>query len=117
MPKADIRTRSYDFSLTIIQICRKIQKNSLGKILSNQLLRSGTSVGANIEEAQAAQSKKDFLAKMSIARKESHETHYWLRLLRDSRILTDDDLAAAIDEAEQIMRILSAIILTGKRNS
>lgn len=117
MTKPDIRRRSHDFSLTVIKICRQMQKNSLGKILCDQLLRSGTSIGANIEEAQAAQSKNDFLAKMSIARKEAHETHYWLRLIRDSQILTGNNLNETIDESEQLMRILSAIILSGKRNS
>ncbi len=82
-----VRRKSYDFALKIIKLCRQLSVEQHEFILSNQLLQSGTSIGANIEEAIGAQSKKDFLSKMSIAYKESRETNYWIRLLRDSGVL------------------------------
>lgn len=79
-----IQKKSYDFALQIIALYRKLCKAN-EFVLSKQLLRSGTSIGANVEEAQAGQSRADFISKMSIASKEARETNYWLRLLRDSR--------------------------------
>jgi four helix bundle protein len=80
-------------------------------VLSKQLLRSGTSIGANIEEAVAAQSRRDFLAKMSIASKEARETRYWLVLLQQSK-LTKLDLKPAIVQVEELIRILTSIVKT-----
>ena len=78
----NITDRSFAFAVRVVKLCRFLEKqDGVSRTLANQLLRSGTSVGANIEEAQAGQSKADFTAKMSIARKESRETLYWLRLL------------------------------------
>ena len=79
-----IQKKSYDFALTIIALYRNLVKGN-EFVLSKQLLRSGTSIGANVEEAQAGQSRADFISKMSIASKEARETCYWLRLLRDSK--------------------------------
>jgi four helix bundle protein len=81
--------------------------------LGKQLLRSGTSIGANVEEATAAQSKKDFIAKMSISLKEARETNYWLRLLKRTGYIKKVDL---INESEEIMNILGAIIRTSRKN-
>jgi four helix bundle protein len=81
--------------------------------LGKQLLRSGTSIGANVEEATAAQSKKDFIAKMSISLKEARETNYWLRLLKRTGYIKKVDL---IFESEEIMNILGAIIRTSRKN-
>ena len=86
MAKSIIKTKSYDFALEIVKLCVKL-KNEKHFEIASQLLRSGTSIGANVEEALAGQSKKDFFAKMSIASKEAREANYWLRLLRDSKIL------------------------------
>ncbi len=84
-----IKGRSFLFAVRIVKLCQFLEKQDrVSRTLANQLLRSGTSVGANIEEAQAGQSKADFTAKMSIARKEARETHYWLRLLKESELLT-----------------------------
>ena len=85
MNKNIVKEKSYHFALSIIKLCHKL-KNNREFELANQLLRSGTSIGANIEEAIAGQSRKDFISKMSIALKEARETNYWLRLLRDSNI-------------------------------
>jgi four helix bundle protein len=81
----------------------------VSRTLANQLLRSGTSIGANVEESQAAQSRADFLNKLSIARKEARETHYWLRLLAASDIVHEPRLTELLDEADQLIAILTAI--------
>ena len=106
-----VRERAYAFSLDIIHLYQQI-KGQNEFVLSRQLLRSGTSIGANIEEASAAQSRKDFIAKMSIASKEARETLYWLRLLRDSNICSEKELAGTIEESKQIIRMLTAIVKT-----
>jgi len=84
-------------------------------ILSKQLLRSGTSVGANVEEAQAGQSKADFISKMSIALKEARETNYWLRLIEASEMVKSEKIAEIKKESEEIKKILAAIIVSSKK--
>jgi four helix bundle protein len=79
------------------------------------LLKAGTSVGANTEEAHAAQRKPDFISKNSIALKEARETHYWLRLLIAAKVLSEDRLTGLLDEAEEIKRILGSIVVSAKR--
>jgi len=80
-----ITDRSFEFAVRVVKLCKYLEaQDRVSRTLANQLLRSGTSIGANVEEAQAGQSKADFIAKMSIARKEARETHYWLRLLKES---------------------------------
>ena len=113
---ATIRERAYAFSLDIIRLYQQIKAQN-EFVLSKQVLRSGTSIGANIEEASAAQSRKDFISKMSVASKEARETLYWLRLLRDSNICTDKELAGTIDESKQIINMLTAIVKTTQINS
>lgn len=114
MKNNPIKERSFKFALSIIKLYKKLQgQNEF--IISKQLLRSGTSIGANIEEATAAQSKKDFLHKMSIASKEARETSYWLRLLKDSdliKISVDEYL----DEINQIIKIITKIVKTTSEN-
>lgn len=86
--KSDLPERSFEFARRIILLCRVLdEKPGVGRTLANQLLRSGTSVGANIEEGQASQSEADFVSKYSIACKEARETHYWLRLLCEPELL------------------------------
>lgn len=110
--------RSFDFSVRVVKLCRFLEsQDRVSKTLANQLLRSGTSIGANVEEAQAGQSKADFIAKMSIARKEARETHYWLRLLKESEIVSDAQLSEIITEADEIIRILTAIVKTSQTRS
>jgi four helix bundle protein len=84
--------------------------------MSRQLLKAGTSVGANAEEAQAAQSKPDFISKNSIALKEAREAHYWLRLLIAAEIMPEKRLTELCDEAEELKRILGSIVVSAKRN-
>lgn len=111
-----IQSKSFDFALDII----KLYKNLIEKkefVISKQLLRSGTSIGANIEEALGGFSKKDFLYKMSLSSKEARETRYWLRLLKHSE-LTNIDLNSYLHDIDQIINILTSIVkTTQERNS
>jgi four helix bundle protein len=109
-----VREKSYAFALRVIGLARLLRKEKEYE-LAGQLLRSGTSIGANVEEAQAAQSRPDFVAKMSIAAKEARETHYWLRLLRDSKTGPPADVSALLGEADELIRLLTAIVKTGQR--
>jgi len=86
-------------------------------VLSRQLLRAGTSIGANVEEAQGAQSRPDFISKNGIALKEARETHYWLRLLIASGEVQEQPIAPIRQEAGELMRILGAIVVSSRRNS
>ncbi len=106
-----VRDKSYLFALSIIELYKVlVEKNEF--VMSKQVLKSGTSIGANIEEALAGQSRPDFLSKMSIASKEARETLYWLRLLRDSYTLALEQLVDLIDESESLIHILTSIVKT-----
>lgn len=106
----DICDRTRAFALRVIKLYHVIAKDEVGRVIGKQLLRSGTSIGANVEEAQAAQSKADFRHKMTIALKEARETHYWLLLLRDAEMVTEARLADLLSEIDQLMRIIFTII-------
>ena len=105
---------TFNFSIKIISLY-KILIEQKEFVLSKQLLRSATSIGANIEEANAAQTKKDFIAKMSIASKEARETRYWLHLLDKSQ-LVKIDYADYLTDIEQIIKILTKIVKTSQEN-
>jgi four helix bundle protein len=109
-----IKEKTYKFALEIIKIYQQmIRQNEF--IVSRQLVRSGTSIGANVEEATAAQSRKDFISKMSISSKEARETNYWLRLLRDSNLCDGIDYSELIQESEEIIKILTSIVKTTQK--
>ena len=110
MSESIVRQKSFGFALEIISLYKQLSAEK-EHVLSKQLLRSGTSIGANIEETVAAQSRRDFLAKMSIASKEARETRYWLVLLQQSK-LTKLDLKPAIAKVEELIRILTSIVKT-----
>ncbi|RNC84431.1 MAG: four helix bundle protein [Balneola sp.] len=111
MPKDNlIQKKSFQFALQIIELCKKLQ-DEREYVLSKQLLRSSTSIGANIEEAIAGYSRKDFAHKLSISLKEARETRYWLRLLKHSTI-TESDVNSYLYDIEQIINILTSIIKT-----
>ena len=116
MEDKKISERSYDFALRIFKLCKYLERDGAFGIIVKQLLKSGTSIGANVEEALGGQSKKDFIAKMSIAYKEARETNYWLRLTRDTETISSDRITELIEESEQILKILSSILITSKRN-
>jgi len=113
-----ILQKSYDFSLMIIELYKFLHKDRREYVLSKQLLRAGTSIGANINEAQAGISRKDFVAKMSIASKEARETRYWLNLLADSGYIdkTNNKIKNLFEEIESIINILTKIVKTGASN-
>lgn len=109
-----IQQKSYAFSLKIITTYQELTKDRKEFILSKQLLRSATSIGANIEEAIGAQSKNDFISKISISYKEARETEYWLRLLTDSGFLKKQQSDRLISDCEELLRIMGAIQRTSK---
>ena len=109
-----ILNKSFELALDIIELY-KILKSKNEFVLSKQLLRSGTSIGANIEEANAAQTKKDFATKMSIASKEARETRYWLRLLNKSK-LVEYDYKNYLNKIDELIRIITAIVKTAQSN-
>lgn len=114
----DIEKRSFDFGLRIIKLCQFLEgKNWVNSTLGKQLLRCGTSIGSNVEEAQAAESRADFISKNSISLKEARETHYRLRLLAAAEIVAQSRLQPILDEALELKRILGAIVVSTKRNS
>jgi four helix bundle protein len=114
--KPNIAERSFTYALRVIKLNRELQRDEVGRVWGRQFLRSSTSIGANVHEAQGGQSKADFIAKMSIAHKEALETLYWIRLLQESRIIHADRLCDITDETQQIVRVLSSILLSAKRN-
>lgn len=111
-----VSEKSYHFALEIIAACRQMQREK-EFVLSKQLLRAGTSIGANVAEASAAQSRKDFIAKMAISSKEARETHYWLRLLKDSKLFPKFNIDQLIEQCEELIRLLTAIVKTTQKNS
>ena len=114
----DLKQRAFEFALRIVKLCRHLDKQpGVPRTLAYQLLKAGTSVGANIEEAQAGQSRPDFISKNSIALKEARECHYWLRLLIAAKIMPEKRLAELRDEAEELMRILGSIVIRTKRRT
>ena len=111
MRPPDIKERTFQFSIRIVRLCQMLDASpGVPRTLANQLLRSGTSIGANVEEAHGSQSKADFIAKMYIACKEARETHYWLRLLVATELVPSPKLGELIDEANQIVAILTSIV-------
>jgi four helix bundle protein len=111
-----IQDKSYKFSLRIIKLYKYLIAKDKDYSLFGQILRSGTSIGANVEEAIGAQSKKDFKAKMFIAYKEARETRYWLNLLKDSGYIDKDPAESILIDAEEICRIIGKIISTSKNH-
>ena len=113
-----ILQKSYDFSLRIIELYKFLCESKKEYVLSKQLLRAGTSIGANVNEAQAGMSRKDFVAKMSIASKEARETKYWLSLLVDGGYIskTNNKVKNLFEEIESIINILTKIVKTGASN-
>src|SRR3990170_1656574 len=115
MKQSLIKEKSYSFALQVIGLYKVVLKHN-EFVLSKQLLRAGTSIGANVEEALAGQSRADFLSKMSIASKEARETNYWLRLLRDSEIISKTEIEPLLAESESIANILTSIVKTTATN-
>lgn len=114
MPKANpIREKSYAFSIKIVHLCTKMQE-AKEYVISKQLLKSGTSIGANVREATQGQSKPDFVSKLSISLKEAHETDYWLSIIKDTMPVFADEAITLLHELNEIISLLTAIIKTTK---
>lgn len=111
-----IQEKSYSFALRIIKLYKFLIENK-EYVLSRQVLRSGTSIGANVEESIGCHSKKDFLAKYSIIYKEARETHYWLRLLKDGGYLNEALSQSILNDCEQLLKIIGSIQKTLKSNA
>ncbi len=109
-----IAKKAYSFALEIIKLYKQLIANKKEFVLSKQILRSGTSIGANINEALAGQSKRDFIHKLSIALKEARETSYWLNLLKDSDFITSIEFDKLNSVCNEIIKILNSIIITTK---
>lgn len=113
----EISDRTFDFAVEIVTLCSQLEKESVvAKVLLTQLVRSATSVGANMEEAQAPQSKRDFIHKASISLKEARETLYWLKILKNTDLMRVENIDSLINEADEIVSILTIMIRNAKRN-
>ena len=109
-----IQKKSYEFAVAIVKLTRWLSQEKKEYVLSKQLLRSGTSIGANIEEAIGGQSRKDFHAKLTIAYKETRETHFWLRLLQDAEVMEQKISKKYLLDCEELLKILTSILKTLK---
>lgn len=112
-----IQIKSYNFALRIIKLYKWLIDNKKEYVLGKQLLRSGTSIGANIEEAIGGHSKNDFVYKMSLAYKEARESNYWIKLLRDSKIINLKHSRSILLDCEELLKMLGAIQKTVRKNS
>ncbi len=113
MKSSIVREKSYTFAVNILRLTRALRQRKEFE-LSKQLMRAGTSIGANIEEALAGFSRRNFIAKMSIASKEARETHYWLRLIQDSKVLGPSMISPMLNDADELLRILTSIVKTSQ---
>ena len=112
----DIRKRAYQYALRAIRLYQYLQKqrDSAGWIIGKQYLRAATSIGANIEEAQASESRADLVHKVGVAQKEARECLFWLRLLADSRIISNSRLKPLTNETDELIAVITAIVVTTK---
>ncbi|MBC5835194.1 four helix bundle protein [Flavobacterium sp. F372] len=104
-----VQIKSYAFAVRIIKVFKYLSEQKKEFVLSKQLLRCGTSIGANIEEAIGGQSSKDFFAKLTISYKEARETHYWIRLLKDTNYLSVEEADSLLKDVDELLRIIGSI--------
>lgn len=104
-----IQKKSYSFAVKMVKLYQHLSSEKREFVLSKQLLRSGTSIGANVEEAIGGQSRKDFYAKLSIAYKEARESNYWIRLLNDTNYLSNEETIPLLRDSEEILKIIGSI--------
>ncbi len=112
-----VEEKSFDFAVRVVKLYKYLTTVKQEFVMSKQLLRSGTSIGANISEAQQAQSQMDFLSKMSISLKESYESDYWLRLLYHTDYLNEEEYESIISDCRTITKLLVSIIKSTKTNN
>lgn len=111
-----LEQKSFQFAIRIVNLCKYLRNSKKEYILSKQLLRAGTSIGANIAEAQQAQSKADFISKLSIALKETTETTYWIRLMAATSYLSEREYLSIVSDCIEIEKMLVASVKTSKDN-
>jgi len=111
-----LRDKSYAFALRIVKAYKFLSQEQREFVLSKQMLRSGTSIGAMVREAEHAQSSADFVSKLSIALKEANETEYWLMLLKDSEYIGEDAFNSTLRDCQELLRLLISSIKTAKQN-
>ena len=117
MADSILRNKSKEFAKNIVLLCRKMKQNGVESVLINQLLRCGTSVGANIHEAQYAQGKKDFISKLEIALKECNEGEYWLELLHETNGISKTDFDEFQKKCIELRRMLVSSVTTLKESA
>lgn len=111
-----VQIKSYEFAKRIVNLYKHLSDKKKEFVLSKQVLRSGTSIGANIEEAIGGSSKRDFKAKLNISYKEARETKYWIRLLRDTGYLDKKIANSMLDDCEELLKLLFSIIRSSRKN-
>ena len=113
--EGNVESKSFKFAKNIIDLVLSISKNEIKFVLGKQLMRSGTSIGANIEEAKGGISKPDFIHSMNIAKKEARETLYWLRLLGEFDFISNNKLKYLINDCDELIKILTSIVKTSQK--
>lgn len=117
-PPRDICERTFEFATRVTRLCVELGKSpGAPRLLAHQLFKSGSSIGANVEEAQAGQSRSDFISKYSIALKEARETGYWLRLVVATDLMKRERVVGLLQEITEITKVIAAIICSAKRNA
>ncbi len=116
MKDSAVREKSFAFALRVVKLARYLQDQKHESVLSRQLLRSGTAIGALVREAEQGESKADFIHKMAIALKEAHESEYWIDLLAQSDYIDGEGSASLHADLDEVLKLLTAIIKTAKRN-
>jgi four helix bundle protein len=111
----DIQERTFEFAVRVVKLVNRLPRTVAGVEIGRQIVRAATSVGSNVEEADAAESKRDFIHKMSIAHKETRETRYWLRVI-GAALLDDEEVRALIQESDELVRILYTIVENARRS-
>lgn len=116
MKDSIIKEKSFVFAVRIVKLYQHISENKKEFVLSKQLVRSGTSIGANINEALQGSSKRDFINKMNISLKEAQETEYWLRLLHETHYLSDREFQSIYEDSIELLKMLTSIVKTSREN-
>ena len=116
MKESLLKIKSYAFSVRIVKLCQYLNKEKKEFLLSKQVLRSGTGIGALVREAEFGQSRADFINKLSIALKEANETSYWLSLLKDTGYIKDEEFISLSMDCDEIIKILVVSVKTAKNN-
>ena len=112
-----VREKSFRFAVRTVKVCKFLSETKNEYVMSKQLLKCGTSIGANVAESRFAQSKPDFISKLSIVLKEAGEAEYWLRLLYETNYLTEKQFMSLICDCEELEKLLASIVKSSKTNS